>query len=354
MSDTKKLDIIQVAKILLEQHAILFIPKFKLEDYTFKYMTDLAYYHNADNVFCSRRVNIDNMVEIRHKKDKPMLISRYRLVFHEKGGHGINEPYFELVGRKIESLINITESEFRKVLNNIENKNETVNMTTDNNIYNKSKNIKAVSFDLWGTLIKSNPQYRQNRERFIRLHSGNVESEHIIKAIKADIDENVEKFGLHYESIDVYRMIHQQCNIKGITPEQLQHECSLMFIETPPLLIDGVEEVLRKINQADVRMYLSSNTVLIDGKFLRIVMEKLGILHFFSATYFSNELGVSKPHPQFFQKVHMGSKQLKQNIIHVGDNKLTDMQGSTDYGMNAYYLFMKLSVSNFYNDIFIQ
>jgi putative hydrolase of the HAD superfamily len=352
MSDTKKLDLIQVAKILLEQHAIIFIPKFKLEDYTFKYMTDFAYYHNADNVFCSRRVNIDNMVEIRHKKDKPMLISSYRLVFHEKGGRGIDEPYFELVGRKIESLINITESEFRKVLNNIDNKNETMNMTTDKKLYSERGNIQAVSFDLWGTLIKSNPEYRKKREKYIRLHNGNVDTEHIIKAIKADIDENVEKFGLHYESIDVYRMIHMHCNVMGITPEQLQHECSLMFVETPPVLIDGVKEVLQKLNKAGIKIYLSSNTVLIDGKFLRIVMEKLGILPYFTATYFSNELGVSKPHTQFFQKVHMGAKQIKQNIIHVGDNELTDMVGSTTYGMNAYYLFNDRTVSDFYKELF--
>jgi putative hydrolase of the HAD superfamily len=210
--------------------------------------------------------------------------------------------------------------------------------------------ILAVSFDLWGTLIKSNPEYRKERTKYIQLHTDMPAPiiDVTIANIKRDIDTGVEKFGFHYESLDVYSMIHKQCKIKNITPEDLYHDCAALFIKTMPVLIPGVDEVIKKLHADGYKIYLSSNTVLIDGKYLTVVLDKLGILQYFTKTIFSNEIRVSKPNPAFFKAVHMHSGMLTEQIIHVGDNAITDAQGSTDYGFRKYLLSGGLTVNDFY------
>ena len=63
--------------------------------------------------------------------------------------------------------------------------------------------IKAISFDLWKTLIFSNPEFRNARCKAISENSNiNINQiDTIFKQIKIDIDESVEKYGLQYEII---------------------------------------------------------------------------------------------------------------------------------------------------------
>lgn len=214
----------------------------------------------------------------------------------------------------------------------------------------------AVSFDLWGTLIKSNPEYRKARTKYIQQYTDLLPAiiENIITTIKRDIDEKVEKFGIHFESLDVYTMIHKQCKIHTITPEQLYGVCATLFLEHRPLLIPGADEVIKKLNDDGYKLYLSSNTVLIDGRFLSTILGNgnLGIAKYFDKLFFSNELKVSKPNPEFFKAVHMHSGLLSDQIIHVGDNAITDAKGSTDYGFRTYLLNDDKTVNTFSKDLY--
>lgn len=219
------------------------------------------------------------------------------------------------------------------------------------------KIIHTVSFDLWGTLIKTNPEYSKKRASLIIMHSDTISTptqvNSIIKSIKRDVDDNVEKFGLHYDSLDTYRMIHAHCSLQNITPEELQAQCNKLFVENIPQLLPSTLDVLELLHQKGYQMILSSNTVLIDGSILRIALEKLGILKYFYYTFFSNELGLSKPNPLFYKAVHMKSLKTLKQVIHVGDNLLTDIEGATKYGFKAYYISEFHTLMNFYNDTFV-
>jgi FMN phosphatase YigB (HAD superfamily) len=74
----------------------------------------------------------------------------------------------------------------------------------------------VVSFDIWGTLFESNPNFKKKREQFIRktlkdnkfFKSGkfleSIDIFSILEAIKKDIDAVVELYGLSPQPTQLY------------------------------------------------------------------------------------------------------------------------------------------------------
>jgi putative hydrolase of the HAD superfamily len=72
------------------------------------------------------------------------------------------------------------------------------------------------------------------------------------------------------------------------------------------------------------------------GRVLRQVLERHGLLHFFAATVFSNELGVPKPHPAIFEHARAALGGIAPaEALHVGDMEQLDVEGARRGGMHA-------------------
>ncbi len=198
--------------------------------------------------------------------------------------------------------------------------------------------IKAISFDMWGTLLKSNPQYKIERAKIIQNLRPEYTLEYIesvFNDVKKDIDFNVEKFGLSFNSLDVYQTV---CNILDIDIScmTLQNLCENTFLQNMPTLYEDTNDILQLLYELDYELILASNTMFIQSNILRKVLQNLGIEHYFDKLLFSDELNVSKPNVLFYQQVHMEAQNIKKNIMHVGDNLITDIIGAKDYGFNYY------------------
>lgn len=72
------------------------------------------------------------------------------------------------------------------------------------------------------------------------------------------------------------------------------------------------------------------------------VLKELHLDGFFSAVTISTEVGASKPDPQIFQRAiehhHESLSADISHIWHIGDSKLEDYQGATDFGIKAWWL----------------
>lgn len=214
--------------------------------------------------------------------------------------------------------------------------------------------IKVISIDLWGTLIKSNPEYKKKRAEFIALHCNKTidEINTIISTVKRDFVDSIETFGLHYDAIDMYRVIYNICEITTIPLKKLKYICNDMFILYPPLIIDGIEETLKAFKADGYKLILSSNTTLINGNVLSVMLDNQGLIKYFDKTLYSNEIEVSKPNPLFFKKLHIESQCLKCEIVHIGDSKKCDFDGANNYGITPYFLSKNESFNlNTYNKI---
>lgn len=201
---------------------------------------------------------------------------------------------------------------------------------------------KTISFDLWNTLIISNPKFQEARIEMIRNYSDLSRDEIILrlKLFKIDIDSTCEKFGIQTPYLTTMKMLYDLLEIKSnkLALKPFIDKYKRVFETYPPKLIDGVYDMLEELHKK-YNLVITSNTVLIPGIILRDILNNLNIGHFFTDMIFSNEQNVCKPHPQMFHATQMAaSGSLKCNIVHVGDNRITDIDGAMAYGFNTVHI----------------
>ncbi|MDQ2659156.1 MAG: HAD-IA family hydrolase [Verrucomicrobiota bacterium] len=92
-------------------------------------------------------------------------------------------------------------------------------------------------------------------------------------------------------------------------------------------------EVLREL-QTRCRLAVISN---FDGR-LRMILEHLGISHFFGSVVISSEVGADKPARLIFERA-LGLNDVKAGeALHVGDDPVKDWQGAAAAGLRVFEL----------------
>jgi len=106
----------------------------------------------------------------------------------------------------------------------------------------------------------------------------------------------------------------------------------------PPSLSPGAKEILQRVKDFGCKIGLISNTGRTPGYILRMVLERLGILSFFDALTFSDEIRVRKPNPQIFLH-HLQELEVSPTMaLHIGDDLRCDVGGAKGVGMRAIHL----------------
>ena len=214
--------------------------------------------------------------------------------------------------------------------------------------------FKHYSFDLWLTLIKSNPQFKLERAKFFykNFNSCNKTIEEVISVFRqVDIMCNAinEKTGKNIDGDEMYLMVISLLNgvdtsFNNIDMEGLYNEMdSLLFNYMPVVYCTDTIDILKRIKQKDDCTFnISSNTAFIKGKSLRKVLTNLQLSPFFEFQIYSDEIGLSKPDKQFFEKMLQGvhnihpEKNIALNqIVHIGDNPIADIAGAATIGIKS-------------------
>ncbi len=108
-----------------------------------------------------------------------------------------------------------------------------------------------------------------------------------------------------------------------------------------PRPVAGVKKLLPALAQR-YSLGLISDTGLTPGRVLRKVMHRDGLLTFFGALTFSDELGTAKPRPEPFHRTLDLLGAQPEEAAHVGDLPETDLLGARRVGMKA-VLFLGVS-----------
>lgn len=214
--------------------------------------------------------------------------------------------------------------------------------------------FKHYSFDLWLTLIKSNPTFKLERAKFFykNFNSCNKTIEEVISVFrKVDTMCNAinEKTGKNIDGDEMYLMVISLLNgvdtsFNNIDMEMLYNEMdSLLFNYMPVVYCMDTINILNRIKEKDDCTFnISSNTAFIKGKSLRKVLTNLQLSPFFEFQIYSDEIGLSKPDKQFFEKMLQGvhniypEKNIALNqIVHIGDNPVADIEGAATVGIKS-------------------
>ncbi len=214
--------------------------------------------------------------------------------------------------------------------------------------------IRGVTFDLWQTLLMDNRDLGLSRMR-VRLE-GTMEA----------LSEAGEKFTK--DQVDrAYRQCHQACSdiraqgrdvsfteqieifIENIDPgleDRLDGEVVRRISTTyadsffchPPVPHADAAPVLDSLKENGYRLGLISNTGMTPGVIFRTYMEQIGILSYFDALTFSDEVRLSKPSAEIFIR---GAEPLGiplEQVVHVGDHLLNDVLGASRLGMKTIWI----------------
>ncbi|HCQ31837.1 TPA: hypothetical protein DIU27_05705 [Candidatus Collierbacteria bacterium] len=211
--------------------------------------------------------------------------------------------------------------------------------------------IKLISFDIWQTLLLSNPAYKNARAEALRKHLGAEDMElgsfaNLMKTVDEEIDkisdETGVQFGLPERVKKVYENLTLELRIPELTDEHIANfetiADQLIIDNLPTVLEDDLLKTLSAIKERGIQMAVMSNTGFISGRQMRLVLRQLGILPFISIQLFSNEMGVSKPNKLIFEALAEQSGIDGSMILHVGDNFKADYAGAKAAGLKAVQL----------------
>ena len=209
--------------------------------------------------------------------------------------------------------------------------------------------IDTITFDLWNTLLSNKPQ---DNERYKQKR---------LKAIHSLLEEN----GLNVDFHSLYRAHEEgfeKCketwkkNLDLDTQEQLKIMFSFLddlrfktiqqslmvrleevflapILKDPPPLIQGAKKIVEHVQAEGYKIGLICNTGRTPGRIIRELLEKLGMVEYFRALTFSNELKIRKPDPRIFFHTLNQLKSDPANSMHVGNELKSDVLGARITGM---------------------
>ena len=204
--------------------------------------------------------------------------------------------------------------------------------------------IKAITFDFWGTLyygVSARPL------RMIRLREVLKRHGHVFD--QAALDAAEQAAWIEWDRIwreacrtlsapEWLRLMLDHLDVTLPPPEfeaLAGYFSEAVFELEPPLrLVDGAGDVVRRLARR-YRLGLISDTGLSSGRVLRSLLDRDGILGHFTCLSFSDETGVSKPHPDAFGRTLDGLGALPAEAVHIGDLTRTDVAGAKAVGMRA-------------------
>ena len=213
--------------------------------------------------------------------------------------------------------------------------------------------FRHYSFDLWLTLIKSNPAFKPERAGiFYRDYNSLNKTLEEIAAIFRQVDLMCnainEKTGKNIDAEEMYLMVLTMINVdpayvQSVDTGKLYADMeSLVFRLLPLIYNDETIGVLGHLKEKGNTLSILSNTGFIKGGVLRKVLAELKIDSYFDFQLYSDEAGLSKPNIEFFELLISGARSVNQpdeiclnDIIHIGDNLYTDIKGAEEAGIKS-------------------
>ena len=213
--------------------------------------------------------------------------------------------------------------------------------------------IRAVAFDLWGTLIRDAPGGGQRRmrrreqlltEAYERAGAGTGAAQAVPKAIRAAIDalvvahqSNVDLSG--EERFDAVRQsMLEQCpdtTEDGELLAVLEHAVCESAGWEPPDIIDGAESELEQLCRRQITLAVVSNTGLAPGRYVERALTERGLGRWISHWIWSDDVRSWKPGPRIFDETLQALGVDASEAAFVGDTPEADILGAQTAGFAA-------------------
>jgi len=212
---------------------------------------------------------------------------------------------------------------------------------------------KHYSFDLWLTLIKSNPAFKTERtlyfqQHFNRFNKSVEEVGQVFRKVDLMVNAINEKTGKNVDADEMYLLVISIINeyttdFRDVDLDKLYNDMEVLVMENLPVIYcPECPEVLYELKASSLSsVSLLSNTGFIKGKTLRKVLHELGLDAYLDFQLYSDEVRLSKPNPAFFRLMldtidrSLHPELELHQVIHIGDNPQADEQGAQAAGIHS-------------------
>jgi putative hydrolase of the HAD superfamily len=210
--------------------------------------------------------------------------------------------------------------------------------------------LQAVTFDFWGTLYQ-NAYAREDRLRLLggalERHGQPRSLEDLVAAYEHALSVWDRVWQQERRSIPIERwldelLVHLDAGLPEEAERAVGRAMEAVYLRgDQPRPVPGVTDVLPRIAER-FRLGLISDTGFTPGRVLREVMRRDGLLGYFDALTFSDELGRAKPQPEPFLHTLRLLDARPEAAVHIGDLPETDLRGARGVGMRV-ILFLGVS-----------
>ena len=215
--------------------------------------------------------------------------------------------------------------------------------------------IKAITFDLWDTLIHDDSDEPKRAARGLR--SKKAERRHLVwEALNAEQPIDLAAVTLAYDTADAgfnvtWRELHINWRIeqrlrvvltglgRRLSPaafETLLRKTAEMEVEIPPDPIEGAEAALQELARR-YKLCIVSDAIVTPGTGLRRLLELYGMKQYFAGFAFSDEVGHSKPHRSMFESAAAQLAVEFGEMLHIGARDQTAVRAPRPPGMRAVF-----------------
>lgn len=202
-------------------------------------------------------------------------------------------------------------------------------------------NLRAVTFDCWGTLLMEPDFEAVTRRRVAAIldHATDGldpdDARRLLgEAWKAHLD--AWRGGVHHGSPGMARHCVEALELTG---DGVAESLCRAFEEAAeagnPAALAGAPDTLRTLREAGIRTALVCDTGFTPGRVVRGFLERNGLAEYLEFCAFSNEVGVPKPHKRMFRTALEALETEPRDAVHVGDLRRTDIAGANALGMGS-------------------
>ena len=216
------------------------------------------------------------------------------------------------------------------------------------------RNIKAISFDLWQTLILENKELGRSRSE-LRIREVNRALEKdghkfsvsvLFNAYKGGASEcsAIQSRGMDISFREKIRIFVDRIeqglwdNLSDSAKSDVTIAYDQSFFKWPPPIQIDAEDVLRDLKNRGYLLAIISNTGMTSGRTFREYLRELGIKDYFNTMIFSDEVGFAKPSTTIFELALKDMKVEASEVVHVGDDQNNDISGAKLAGMKAIWM----------------
>jgi HAD superfamily hydrolase (TIGR01549 family) len=207
--------------------------------------------------------------------------------------------------------------------------------------------LQAVTFDFWSTLVDGNITPERTAERLARLHRAIIGAgyagtpDELRSALERALTRVTEAARESLEDVGPpgrWAVLAAELGIPAgmIAYEVVEHAYEDITLDPLPDPMPYVRTAVEAMKAQGYRLGVICNTGMAGGRVLREVLRRHGLLDFFDVTVFSNEFGVSKPHPSIFEHTleALGGVSPAE-ALHVGDLEELDVEGARRAGLHS-------------------